>query len=29
METAPPRRWLVFDCPLHGGGTIVERFLAT
>jgi len=20
--------WLVFDCPLHGGGTIVERFLA-
>lgn len=20
--------WLVFDCPLHGGGTLVERFLA-
>jgi hypothetical protein len=20
--------WLVFDCPLRGGGTIVERFLA-
>jgi hypothetical protein len=20
--------WLVFDCPLNGGGTIVERFLA-
>jgi len=20
--------WLIFDCPLHGGGTIVERFLA-
>ncbi len=20
--------WFVFDCPLHGGGTIVERFLA-
>jgi len=20
--------WLVFDCPLHGGGTIVERFLS-
>ena len=20
--------WLVFDCPLYGGGTIVERFLA-
>ena len=19
--------WLVFDCPIHGGGTIVERFL--
>jgi hypothetical protein len=20
--------WFVFDCPLHGGGTVVERFLA-
>ena len=20
--------WFAFDCPLHGGGTIVERFLA-